>query len=67
MSFWESKGNTVKKKEIDKLFKVGSGMFCRQGRRRGVNFGSKLIEVRGYSLFYDEWFSLQTFVESRKE
>jgi hypothetical protein len=33
MSFGEIKGNTVKKKEIDKLFKVGSGIFCRQGRR----------------------------------
>jgi hypothetical protein len=32
MSFWEIKGNTVKKKEIDKLFKVGSGIFSRQGR-----------------------------------
>ena len=31
------------------------------------NFGSKLVKVRGYSLFCDEWFSLQTFVESRKE
>jgi hypothetical protein len=35
MSFGEIKGNTVKKKEIDKLFKVGSGIYCRQGRRWG--------------------------------